>query len=118
MMSKGWARRTGDGMVLINGGVAAAGSPNNPSGAQHNPDGSAAQPNAPATNAPGAAPGTPPVTPPNAGTPEGGTPTMPSSQYDPGGMLLGDNGNVYLYVKQWDPAAQGGKGGWVQVSIA
>jgi hypothetical protein len=42
MESKGWAQRTGDGMKLINGGVAMVGSPNNATGSATNPDGSTA----------------------------------------------------------------------------
>jgi hypothetical protein len=85
LVSKGLARRTGDGAILINGGLPKTGSANNPSG----PDSSGA--GAPPTGATGA-----PLTGGNAQAATGNSP------YNPGDVIIGNDGRMGIYARQID----------------
>src|SRR5215471_13146165 len=91
------------------------GTPWTPVGAQAGSTSPAANPT-PAPAAATATPGTPYVMPPTAGVSD--TPILPGSNYDPQGMMIGSDGTVWLYTKQYDPTANGGKGGYVQIGVA
>jgi hypothetical protein len=89
LVSQGKARRTGDGAILINGGLPQTGSANNPSG----PDSSgAAAPGAPATGATG-----------NPLTGGGGAPPTSTSGYNPGDVIIGNDGRMGIYARHYDP---------------